>query len=43
MDDLKDWIYKNLDIDGVLDRITEVGLNNLSSIEKEFLKNFHLP
>jgi hypothetical protein len=40
MDDLNDWILDNLDIDIVLDRISEVGINSLSSIEKDFLKNY---
>jgi hypothetical protein len=40
MDDLNDWILDNLDIDIVLDRISEVGINSLSGIEKDFLKNY---
>ena len=44
MDDLSDWIIKNLDIDSVLDRIIEVGsVNKLTNTEKEFLKKFELP
>ena len=44
IDDLNDWIFENLNIDNVLDRISEVGgVKNLTSIEKEFLKNFQLP
>lgn len=31
---------ENLDIDIVLDRISEVGIDNLSQIEKDFLKNY---
>ena len=44
IDDLNDWIIEYLDIDIVLDRINELGgIDKLSSIEKEFLKNFQLP
>ena len=40
MDDLESWIYDNLEIDIVLDRITEVGMNSLKDVEKNFLKNY---
>lgn len=44
IDDINDWIVENLDIDVVLDRISELGsIDNLTNIEKEFLKNFQLP
>ena len=44
IDDLNDWIIEHLEIDTVLDRISELGdIDKLSAIEKEFLKNFHLP
>ena len=44
IDDLNDWIIENLDIDTILDRISELGgVKNLSTIEKEFLKTFQLP
>lgn len=44
VDDLNDWILEHLEIDTVLDRINELGdIEKLSDIEKEFLKNFHLP
>jgi len=39
VDDLDDWIYNNLDIDTILDRISQVGLDSLTKIEKEFLNN----
>ena len=39
IDDLDDWIYNNLDIDTILDRISQVGLDSLTKIEKEFLNN----
>ena len=39
IDDLNEWIYNNLDIDTILDRISEVGLGSLTKIEKEFLNN----
>ena len=41
IDDLNDWISINLDIDTVLDRISEVGIDNLSLVEKKFLKNYN--
>ena len=44
IDDLNDWIINHLDIDIDLDRINELGgIDKLSKIEKEFLKNFQLP
>ena len=39
VDDLDEWIYNNLDIDTILDRISQVGLDSLTKIEKEFLNN----
>jgi len=41
MDDLESWIYDNLEIDIVLDRITEVGMDSLKDVEKNFLKNYN--
>ena len=32
-------ISKNLDMDSILDRINEVGFENLTEVEKRFLKN----
>lgn len=40
IDDLNDWIYNNLDIDMVLDRISEVGIKSLRKVEKKFLDNY---
>lgn len=40
VDDLNEWIYENLDIDLILDRITEVGMNDLRKVEKNFLSNY---
>lgn len=41
IDDVDNWILQNLNIDIVLDRITEVGgIDNLKQIEKEFLKKY---
>lgn len=40
IDDMNDWIYENLDIDMVLDRISQVGVGGLRNIEKEFLDNY---
>jgi hypothetical protein len=42
VDDLKDWIYNNLDIDTILDRISSVGMASLTDVEKKFLKNYNL-
>lgn len=39
VDDLDDWIYNNLDIDTILDRINLVGIDSLTKIEQEFLNN----
>lgn len=39
VEDLDEWIYNNLDIDTILDRISQVGLDSLTKIEKEFLNN----
>jgi hypothetical protein len=41
IDDLNEWIINNLDIDIVLDRISEVGIDSLTEIEKEFLKTYN--
>lgn len=44
IDDINDWILQHLNIDDILDRISELGtVDKLSEIEKEFLKNFQLP
>lgn len=40
VDDVNKWIFDNLEIDMVLDRINEVGINSLRNIEKDFLKNY---
>jgi hypothetical protein len=42
IDDLNDWIYNNLDIDTILDRISSVGMKSLTKVEKKFLKNYNL-
>ncbi len=39
-EDIKEWISNNLEIDIVLDRISEVGMSGLSEIENNFLKNY---
>ncbi len=41
LDDLNEWIYDHLDIDIVLDRISKVGFENLTTVEKEFLSNYN--
>jgi hypothetical protein len=40
IEDIKEWILENLNIDLVLDRISEVGIVNLTELEKTFLKNY---
>ena len=40
IDILDKWIYNNLDMDSVLDRISKVGMNRLRDIEKKFLNNY---
>ncbi len=40
IDDIKDWILENLDIDMVLDRISQIGINSLTKTEKEFLDTY---
>lgn len=42
IDELNDWIYNNLDIDIILDRISKVGINNITQIEKDFLNNYNV-
>lgn len=42
MDDINKWIFDNLEIDMVLDRINEVGINSLRDIEKDFLKSYNI-
>ena len=37
---LDQWIYDNLDMDLVLDRIGQCGMDNLRPVEKKFLRNF---
>ena len=40
IDDVNEWVYNNLEIDIVLDRITDVGINSLRQVEKDFLKHY---
>ena len=40
LDDLEHWIYNKLEIDIVVDRITDVGINSLRQVEKDFLKHY---
>lgn len=37
---LEKWIMSNLDIDRILDRINEVGMPNISKLEKKFLDEY---
>jgi hypothetical protein len=36
-DCLEEWVFKNQDIDNILDMISEVGYSNLRDIDKKFL------
>ena len=36
---LDEFLYNNLDVDGILDRILEVGVENITPFEKYFLDN----
>lgn len=40
IEDINDWLLENLNIDIVLDRINEVGIDSLKDIEKKFLKHY---
>ena len=42
MEGINYWTMENIDIDIVLDRISEVGMNNLKEVEKDFLKNYKI-
>lgn len=39
---LDEWIYHNLNIDIILDKISFTGIEFLTKIEKEFLKNYKI-
>ncbi len=41
VDDLNDWLYDNLEMDIVLDRISSIGIESLRKVEKEFLNNYN--
>jgi hypothetical protein len=41
IDDLNNWIYENLDIDIILDRIIESGIKSLKEIELKYLNNYN--
>ena len=40
---LDEFLYDNLDVDGILDRILEVGVENITPFEKYFLDNYINP
>ena len=37
---LEEWITSHLEIDIILDRINQVGINNLTNLERKFLDNY---
>jgi len=39
IEDLNKYLNENLDVDGILDRILEVGIGNMTPFEKYFLNN----
>jgi hypothetical protein len=41
IDELNEWIYNNLDLDTVLDRISESGMKSLTDTERLFLSNLN--
>ena len=41
IDDLNQWIYDNLDMDTILDRISESGMDSLTNVEREFLNTYN--
>jgi len=42
MEGINYWTMENIDIDTILDRISEVGMKNLKEVEKDFLKNYKI-
>lgn len=40
VDELNDWIYANLEMDIVLDRISESGMDSLREVDRLFLDNY---
>lgn len=40
VEDIDTWILENLNIDIILDRISEIGIDSLKEVEKDFLKNY---
>lgn len=39
VEEINDWIYDNLELDMILDRINQFGINSLRPIDKYFLLN----
>lgn len=39
LDDIKDWIYENTDIDTILEKIHSKGLSSLLEVEKKYLES----
>lgn len=42
IDDIDSWIYQNIDMDIILDRISEFGIKSLTSVEKDYLKAYNI-
>jgi hypothetical protein len=40
MEGINEWILENIDMDTILDRISEVGIKKLRNVEKQFLNNY---
>lgn len=36
--DVDDWIFENLDLDSILDRINEFGIDSIREVDRKFLK-----
>lgn len=41
VEDVEDWVLDNLEMDMVLDKISDVGMDKLTPIEKYFLKTYN--
>jgi hypothetical protein len=39
IDEVNDWIYENLDLDIILDIISDKGISNIRTIDKKYLDN----
>jgi hypothetical protein len=40
LEEIDNWIYQNINIDIILDKISEKGIQSLTDVEKKYLDNF---